>query len=241
MRTLPVYASESLAPNGAAERLPGVEILHGERWSGLAFERPRTVLSSAPVHGGVVEADRIVNLCVDGPDARRDCDDPAGRFNELGDREGWSGTTVGMMTGVRTERMGIGFDEREDIAWLVLATLGTSNAHRAGEAPVPAAEGTGAGTINIIAACSCALTPAARAESLMLATEARCAFLADAGIQSVNKRGIATGTGTDAVAVAGGTGTALPYAGYHTQSGPSLARATRAALAASLAARKRDD
>lgn len=219
--------------------LPGVHILRTATWNAVTFEQPRQVLSSAPVNGGEIEASRIINLCVDGPDVRHHCDNPARSFRELALVEDWTGTSVGMMTGVQADRLGIGHDEHEGIAWLVLATLGYSNAHRAGEAPLPA--GDGPGTINIIAVSSSALTAAARAEALMLVTETKCAFLADAGIHSVNDRGPATGTGTDAVAIASGTGETACYTGYHTASGPALARATQAALTASLAAREDGD
>lgn len=212
----------------------GVRIVRSGNWNAVVFDRPRRILSSAPVNGGDTEAVRIVNLCVDGPDVMSYCDDPVGSFRDLAAEQQWPGTTVGMMTGVSASRLGVGRSGCGGISWLVLATLGQSNAHRAGEAPVPA---TGAGTINIIAVTSAALTAAARAEALMLVTEAKCAFLADAGIGSVNGCGIATGTGTDAVSIAGGPGCTVQYTGYHTPSGLALARATRSALAGSLAAR----
>lgn len=221
----------------AADDPRGVEILRTRAWNAVAFDCPRPVLSSAPVNGGDTVTMRIVNLCVDGPDVMRYCDDPVGSFRDLAAEQQWSGNTVGMMTGVSASRLGVGRSGRDGVSWLVLATLGYSNAHRAGEAPVPA---TGAGTINIIAVASAALPAPARAEAVMLVTETKCAFLADAGIDSVNGRGQATGTGTDAVAIAGGTGEPLQYTGYHTASGLALARATREALARSLAARGDD-
>lgn len=217
--------------------LPGVRLLRSPAWSAVEFDHPRCVLSSAPVNGGDVEATRIVNLCVHGARVVEHCDDPVDSFSALAAEHGWTGKTVGMMTGVQASRLGVACHEHGDIAWLVLATVGCSNAHRAGEAPIPP---TGPGTINIIAVTSAAPTAAARAEAVMLITEAKCAFLADAAINSANDRGLATGTGTDAVAVAGDAGDTLQYTGYHTPSGLALARATRDALAASLAVRGAD-
>jgi len=221
----------------ASTGLPGVHLLRSRTWNAVEFAHPRRVLSSAPVGGGDVEATRIVNLCVHGARVVEHCDDPVASFSALAAEHDWNGRTVGMMTGVQASRLGVACRENGDIAWLVLATVGCSNAHRAGEAPIaPAAPAT----INIIAVTSAAPTAAARAEAVMLITEAKCAFLADAAIDSANDRGLATGTGTDAVAVAGHTGDTLQYTGYHTSSGLALARATRDALAASLAARGAD-
>jgi adenosylcobinamide amidohydrolase len=229
------------APTAMARRavtgLPGVFILRNASWNAVEFDHPRCVLSSAPVNGGDIEAMRIVNLCVHGERVVEHCDDPDGSFRTLAAAHEWAGTTVGMMTGVQAARLGVACDGQADVAWLALATVGCSNAHRAGEAPIPPA---GPGTINIIAVTSAALTTAARAEAVMLITETKCAFLADAAINSANDRGLATGTGTDAVAVAGGAGDTLKYTGYHTPSGLALAHATRNALAASLAARGAD-
>lgn len=225
--TLPTNAD----PAETALPFEGVRLLRHPDRNALEFAAPMPVLSSAPVGGGDVNADRIVNLCVDGPDARAHCDDPKTCFDRLAAAHGWRGRTVGLMTGVRAQRLGTALHRIGGIAWLVLATAGTSNAHRAGRAPLPP---TGAGTINLIAFTPQGLTAAARAEALMLATEARCAALADHGIESVNGQGPATGTGTDAIAIACAPGDDTPWTGYHTDSGYCLARAVQAAIGLSL-------
>ncbi|MDZ7828045.1 MAG: adenosylcobinamide amidohydrolase [Halofilum sp. (in: g-proteobacteria)] len=209
----------------------GVRLLRHARWNALEFDEPRPVLSSAAVGGGDGMAGRIVNLCVDGPDARAHCDDPQGCFDRLAAHHGWRGPVVGLMTGVCARKLGIALQRIGDAAWLVLATVGTSGAHRAGRAPVPA---QGTGTINLVVCTQQDLTPAARAEALMLATEARCAALADRGIDSVNGQGPATGTGTDAIAIACTAGGGTPWTGYHTDSGHCLARAVTTAIGFSL-------
>lgn len=208
-----------------------VQLLHHPDWNALAFATPRPVLSSAAVGGGDGMASRIVNLCVDGPDARALCDDPQACFERLSAAHGWRGRTVGLMTGVGAQRLGTALHRAGRIAWLALATVGTSNAHRAGRPPVPPA---GAGTINLIAFTPQGLTAAARAEALMLATETRCAALADHGIESINGQGPATGTGTDAIAIACDSGDDTPWTGYHTDSGYCLARAIQDAIGLSL-------
>lgn len=221
--------------NPAETALPfaGVRLLRHPDWNTLEFAAPWPVLSSAPVGGGDVTADRIVNLCVDGPDVRAHCDDPWACFDHLAAAHGWRGRTVGLMTGVRAQRLGTALHRIGNTAWLALATVGTSNAHRAGRQPVPSA-GAGAGTINLIAFTPQRLAAAARTEALMLATEARCAALADHGIESVNNQGPATGTGTDAIAIACAPGGETPWTGYHTDSGYCLARAVQHAIALSL-------
>lgn len=225
--TLPTSSN----PAETALPFPGVRLLRHSDWNTLEFATPRPVLSSAPVGGGDVTARRIVNLCVNGPDARALCDDPQACFDRLAVAHGWRGRTVGLMTGVRAQRLGTVLHRIGDAAWLVLATVGTSNAHRAGRSPVPPA---GAGTINLIAFTPRGLTAAARAEALMLATEARCATLGDRGIESVNGQGRATGTGTDALAIACEPGDDTPWTGYHTDSGHCLALAVQTAIGLSL-------
>lgn len=223
-----MHASEPQPPDWThPEGIDGVKLVRGAKWNAIEFDRPRPVLSSAPVGGGQVRAERIVNLCVDGPDTRAHCDDPETAFRQLAERHDWQGSLVGMMTGVRASRLGVAREQSDHATWLVLATIGVSNAHRAGEAPIPA---DGPGTINLIAVTPAGLCTAARAEAVMLITESKCAFLADHDIHSANDRGIATGTGTDAVAVASGPGADVAFTGYHTASGQVLARAVRSAL-----------
>ena len=215
-----------------ADSIAGVRLARADRWNALLFDAPRPVLSSAPVGGGDVLAERVVNLCVDGPEAAAECEDPAGTFRTLARSHGWSGSTVGLMTGVQAGRVGIAHECIDDVTWLVLATAGFSNAHRAGG---PAVAHAGAGTINIIAASSQGLTAAARAEALLLIAESKATVLADHGIVAPGSQAIATGTGTDAAAVVAGVRDDKPYTGYHTASGQCLARAVIGAMERSMA------
>jgi adenosylcobinamide amidohydrolase len=208
----------------------GVQLERGSRWNAVAFAHPMPVLSSAPHGGGQTLARRIVNLCVDGPNAATLCDDPDGTFARLARAEAWAGPLVGLMTGVAAERAALA---RQIPCWHVLATAGTSNAHRAG---APADAAPSAGTINVIAVTPLGLTAGARAEALGLVAEAKAAVLADLGVRSACGRFVATGTGTDATAVASGPGADTPWTGYHTESGVRLVAAVREAIRASLAA-----
>ncbi len=211
----------------------GVRHARDARWNALLFDSARPVLSSAPVNGGDLIADRVVNLCVDGPDVVAACDDPVGTFSAIAQSQDWRGTTVGLMTGVAAGNAGIACEALDDVEWLAMATVGFNNAHRAGG---PAVDHSGAGTINIIAVTSLALTAAARAEALGLVAETKAAVLSDYGIAGAGG-GIATGTGTDAVAIVGGRGEAdTPYTGYHTESGRCLAAAVIEAMERSMEA-----
>lgn len=216
---------------GVMELAPGVALERHRAWNALAFDRERPVLSSAPVGGGDIRARRVVNLCVRGDGARVACDDPAGTFASLAAEHGWDGPLVGLMTGVPASRLGIARRGGRGTGWLALATAGTRNAHRAGDAP---ARADGPGTINVVAVTPRGLTAGARVEAVALVTEARAAVLADLGINAAGSGRPATGTGTDAVAVIGGEGDDTPYTGYHTRSGHDLVAAVRAAIARSL-------
>ncbi len=211
--------------------IEGVRYARDEAWNALLFDAPRPVLSSAPVNGGDVIADRVVNLCVDGPDVVAACDDPAGTFAAIAGAQGWQGTTIGLMTGVAAGNAGVAHEAQGDVEWLVLATVGFSNAHRAGG---PAVAASGPGTINVVAVTSQALTGAARAEALGLVAETKASVLSDHGIVAAGG-GTATGTGTDAVAVVGAPGAEdTPYTGYHTLSGRCLAAAVIGAMGRSM-------
>lgn len=213
------------------ELTPGVRLERQRAWNALVFARERPVLSSAPVGGGDTRARRVVNLCVTGPAARAACDDPAATFAALAREHGWSGGMVGLMTGVSAAHLGLARDGHPGAGWLVLATAGTRNAHRAGDTPPPA---EGPGTINIVAVTPRGLTAAARVEAVALVAEARTALLADLGITAAGSDRIATGTGTDAIAVVAGDGDDMPYTGYHTPSGLALVTAVHTAIARSL-------
>lgn len=213
------------------ELAPGVDLERHPSWNALAFACERPVLSSAPVGGGDTRARRVVNLCVDGPGARKACDDPAATFASLAAERGWSGPLVGLMTGVAAARLGLARHAHRGVEWLALATAGTSNSHRAGDRPVP---GRGPGTINVVAVTPLGLTAAARVEAVALIAEAKAGLLADLGITAAGSGRIATGTGTDAVVVVCGDDDDTPYTGYHTRCGYNLVAAVRAALARSL-------
>jgi adenosylcobinamide amidohydrolase len=120
----------------------------------------------------------------------------------------------------------------------VLVTSGLSNARRVGdlaEYRQMSAAPEKAGTINIIVLTSACLTDAAMVEVLMMVTEAKSAVLQEAGVLSPVSRKIATGTGTDSVAVVSGKGCEqVNFAGKHVLFGEVLGRLVVQALSSAV-------
>jgi ABC-type Fe3+-hydroxamate transport system substrate-binding protein/adenosylcobinamide amidohydrolase len=83
------------------------------------------------------------------------------------------------------------------------------------------------GTINIILLPNAALSPRAMTRAIISATEAKTAALADMDIRSsyLGRQYQATGTGTDNIIVAAGTGTPITNTGGHSKMGELVALA----------------
>ena len=99
----------------------------------------------------------------------------------------------------------------------------------------------GPGTINIMLFISHPLTPGALVRSVVTATEAKTAVLQELNINSRYSHGLATGTGTDQIAVACRRegGVPLTGAGKHCKLGELLARAVMGALRQTLTRQNR--
>lgn len=201
----------------------------------VAFPVPRPVLSSAVLNGGMIYADHVLNLHVeDKTEPIHHLEEPELTLNRFCRVRGWSGLVVGMMTAalmdtfrrVRVEEQGVFMD--------ALVTMGLSNPRRAGDPADWSSLVTGhpsAGTINILVITNADLEPSAMAEALMIATEAKAAALQDMNILSPISGKIATGTGTDAMAIAVGFGPGkIRYCGKHVLFGEMLARAVISSL-----------
>jgi adenosylcobinamide amidohydrolase len=112
-----------------------------------------------------------------------------------------------------------------DVTAHAVATVGLSNAERIGTRfeRDPAAWGT----INVAVRVNVGLSETALLEAVSIATQARTTAVIEAGLQLPT--GIATGTGTDCIAVAAPEGDAL-YAGLHTDVGVALGGAVYQAM-----------
>ena len=120
-------------------------------------------------------------------------------------------------------------------AALAVATVGLSNAERVGGRVGPGAR---AGTVNVAVRIGHGLARGALVEAMSIAAQARTLAVMEAGLALPG--GIATGTGTDCIAVAAPPG-AEAYAGLHTDVGEAVGaailRAVRDGVAAWTAAR----
>jgi ABC-type Fe3+-hydroxamate transport system substrate-binding protein/adenosylcobinamide amidohydrolase len=83
------------------------------------------------------------------------------------------------------------------------------------------------GTINILLLPNAGLSPRAMTRAIISATEAKTAALSDMDIRSsyLGRQYQATGTGTDNIIVAAGTGTPISNSGGHSKMGELVARA----------------
>jgi len=207
----------------------------------VGFSAPHRVLSSALLNGGLVDADHIVNLTVEkNPGgAKRSFEPAAITLEKYCCQKGWVGVAVGMMTAADTGSFRKVRRKEQGVEVTALVTAGISNAGRAGDPAEcrdmisgPASE---TGTINIIILTNARLTPAAMVEAVQTATEAKSAALQDMNIRNPKIGTLATGTGTDAVAVASGFGPArISYCGKHMRFGEILASTVILAITSSL-------
>lgn len=201
------------------------------------FSVPHQVLSSAVLNGGLVDADHIVNLrvskCLAAPNSPQDA------LTEYCDYANWNGFRVGMMTAASMDSFRMAKESVQGIDIIVLVTSGLANARRIGdraEHRIMAAESKEIGTINIIMLTSAKLTGAAMVEAILMITEAKTAALQDAGIMSPVSNKIATGTGTDSVAVVNGQGPdSVKYCGKHVLFGEILGRMVTETVTSSIA------
>lgn len=216
MDGLAVGAGDRHDPTGAAGFW---RLRHDHPWLVAAFPEPRRVLSWSLTRPGFVTASQVAWREVRNADLPPDLDARLWLEGELG--AAGLGDAVAMMTSRPLIHRRTALAEAEGARAACLATVGLSNAERAGERRRPAAQ---AGTINILAALDRPLTDAALIEALALAASARTLAVREA-------EGRASGTGTDCIAVAAPTGPdpAL-YAGMHTALGEALGRAVFAAV-----------
>lgn len=101
-----------------------------------------------------------------------------------------------------------------------VATVGLSNAERIGHRLDRS--GMDWGTINVAVAIDTGISQTGLIEMLSIATQARTAAIMEAGVMLPN--GVATGTGTDCIAVAAPAGS-QDYAGLHTEIGEAVGAA----------------
>ena len=206
----------------------------------VQFDTPYQVISSGVLGGGFVEASHILNLKVAKQSAGLNpvFKSPDAELSGYCEKYGWKGVAVGMMTAASMDSYRMARTTHQGIDVFVLATVGLSNTRRAGDYAehreiIPAVADVG--TINIICLTSMGMVPAAMIEAVMTATEAKTAALQNLGIKSPVSNAPATGTGTDAIAVAADPQAyKIQYCGKHVLFGELLANLVIEAVTASI-------
>ena len=197
-----------------------------DRWLVAGFAQPWTVVSWAVVNGGWQRTQQVAWLYLRLHEIRNVMD-PAEWMQGQMHAEGLSGA-VGFMTsrraGTFVEATGA---DAGCSAWAV-GTVGLSNALRVGDSSGPIQM---PGTINLLVCCSQPLTVEAATEALCLVSEAKALAMMESGVASVRSGLLATGTGTDYLAVAWPPhGERTSYAGKHTAVGAAMGQAAYAAI-----------
>jgi adenosylcobinamide amidohydrolase len=214
-----------------------ISLNHNQHHVHVEFSTPHRVMSSAVLNGGLVEANHIVNLNVP---KRLTCPtSPQQTISKYCEAANWNGVTVGMMTAASMDSFRMAKETAQGIDIVVLVTSGLSNPRRVGDRAdhrIMAAQSEEIGTINIVVMTSAILTEAAMVEALLIVTEAKSAALQEAGVMSPVSNKMATGTGTDSVAVVSGHGPeTVGYCGKHVLFGEMLGRMVCDTVAASIA------
>ncbi len=195
------------------------EVTLDRPWLRMDLPREMRVLSWAPHGAGYTLANAIVWREVRNADLTPDFD-----------AEGWLAAqmpvrTVGMLTSRDVGTYHEGFAQVDDIEVHCVATVGLSNAESVGRRlPYHTAD---YGTINIGLSVSAALSEAAQLEAMSIAVQARTVGVMAAGVDLAT--GLATGTGTDCIALACLAGQGR-YAGLHTPVGEAVGAAVRDCL-----------
>lgn len=190
-------------------------------WLRMTLPQPMRVLSWAPYGAGYTHAGAIFWREVKNADLTPDFDAERWLAGQM------PPDAVGMLTSRDVGTWSEAVAEVEGITAQCVATVGLSNAESVGRRlPYHTAD---YGTINIGLSVNAALTEAAQLEAVSIAVQARTLGVMAAGLTLTT--GIATGTGTDCLALA-----CLPgegrYAGLHTSVGEAVGAAVRDCLTA---------
>lgn len=202
---------------------------------------PKRALSSAPRGGGWRLTRYIVNHQVEdnlwppsaSASARKTAakhGDPSRFLRRIACRLGVEEGCVGLMTAVPMTQLVTGRLESEGVWVECFATVGVTNAVRAGDpCHRQPAHSTihKPGTINLIVITNACLSPSAMVGASQVITESKTGALHEHAVPSWTGQPGATGTGTDAVVVACGRhdeGSRVLYSGTHTEIGAMIGR-----------------
>ncbi len=190
------------------------------------FPEPLSVVSSAPLGGGIGPRQWVINAQVPHAYARLD---PEVHLAELASARGLTGPGVGMLTAVDLRHVWSEEDggARVDVSvGITFPTWAAAPDEPTGHTGASPGTTNWPGTINIVGIVPEPLSPAAMVNAVMSATEAKAQALWEAGVR-------ATGTASDAVCIAcPDIGNAHRFGGPRSHWGARLARAVRRAVLA---------
>ena len=194
------------------------------------------IVSSAPRGGGIVRGRSILNHQVPanpvklGPQVGRKWCNPARYLGRVAMRVKAEWPIVGLMTAVPMRQVVIDREQSGALFVECFCTVGVTNAVRAGERAMfdeGMIQSPRTGTINIILITNATLALPAMIGAVQVATESKTATLMKNRVRSTSgRRGLATGTGTDAVVLASNLQGRhrLLYSGTHTKIGSMIGR-----------------
>jgi adenosylcobinamide amidohydrolase len=226
----------------ADARLPVARLSPCGRFLQIPFHSLHLVWSWAVVGGGPFQAKGVIWHQVSDRDLGKGVD-PRQLLIERIDSTYGPGTaavSIGFLTGVPLKERRDVYLEMSGIAVRCTATVGLNNALRVGD--LPNALAGHAGTINVLLQTSIPLSDAAALEALSLVSEARTVAVLEGGLKSIEGARIASGTGTDCIAVAYPIHSGVPraeYAGKHTILGHLIGSSCHTAIAEGVAHQKR--
>jgi iron complex transport system ATP-binding protein len=215
----------------------------------INLEGRRRVLSSAPQGGGFTLASYVLNHQVEAhpssiKDQSKPFTNPAHFLRKVASRLGIHARTVGLMTAVPMTQLVMARASSDGLWVECFATVGVTNAVRAGEWPPQRSHRDRPGqlgTINLMLITNGSLSHAAMVGVVQVATEAKTGVLRDHAVPSCRGGIAATGTGTDAVVIAcqlQGQGPSHIYSGTHTVIGALIGRAVTNCMTRGLAKAK---
>ncbi|CAA0102006.1 Uncharacterised protein [Halioglobus japonicus] len=217
--------------------MPGVTLSHSTDLIHVRFAQPHRALSSAVLNGGYCDASDFLNVRVarHSPD---ETEDPELTLQRLSDQRQCSGITVAMMTAASLDSLRVVSGSIDGETLTVVVTTGMANARSAGDkAEYRLLDGVPSerGTINLAVITSAQIAEAALVEMVAIATEAKVAALHELAVRSPVSGRLATGTGTDAIAIFSGHGLGCArFAGKHTLLGERLGNMVMQAIKSSV-------
>lgn len=193
----------------------------------LRFPSRYRSLSSTVYNGGTRSIDAVVTMQVpkdyDHSEPEKQLRSKIGRLGLHPER------TIGFMTAVDVATYKVSGAQRDEVRVVSVVTAGISNPIAAGD--TVSSPSLSPGTINTITLVDANLTVAGLVDAVKTATEAKSVALVDLKVQSRFSQRYASGTTSDAIAVAcTGRGSRMKYAGTATVVGELIGKSVYTAV-----------